>query len=88
MAHESTKAVVVATIVNAILTVLKFAAGLATHSPSMMNEATHSLMDTANQTLLYFGLVAGSKPADKDYAFGHGQNATYGIFGAPSAFSR
>ncbi len=88
MAHESTKAVVVATIVNAILTVLKFAAGLATHSPSMMNEAAHSLMDTANQTLLYFGLVAGSKPADKDYAFGHGQKRyLWNLWGAIGLFS-
>lgn len=88
MAHESTKAVVVAIAANSVLTVLKFAAGLATHSASMMNEAAHSLMDTANQTLLYLGLVAASKPADKYHAFGHGQKRyLWNLWGAIGLFS-
>lgn len=88
MAHGSTKAVVVAIIANSILTVLKFVTALATHSASMMNEAAHSLMDASNQMLLYFGLVAGSKPADKEYAFGHGQKRyLWNLWGAIGLFS-
>ena len=52
---------------------MKFAAALATHSASMMNEAVHSLMDTINQVFLLMGLIRGGRPADQQYAFGHGQ---------------
>jgi len=70
---SSKKAVVSAIIGNSVLTILKFGAALATHSASMMNEAVHSLMDTLNQIFLLAGLVQGEKPADLQYAFGHGQ---------------
>ncbi len=42
MAHSSSKAVITALVANAILTVLKFAAAVVTHSASMMNEAKGS----------------------------------------------
>ncbi|MFQ5995992.1 MAG: cation diffusion facilitator family transporter [Acidiferrobacterales bacterium] len=88
MAHESTRAVVTAIVANAILTVLKFGTALVTHSASMMNEAAHSLMDTLNQMLLYFGLVAAQKPADIQYAFGHGQKKyLWNLWGAIGLFS-
>ena len=58
---------------NATITVLKFGAAFATHSAAMMNEAVHSLMDTLNQLFLLMGLVRGGRPADRQYAFGHGQ---------------
>jgi divalent metal cation (Fe/Co/Zn/Cd) transporter len=38
-----------------------------------MNEAVHSLMDTANQAFLFLGLMQSARPADQQYAFGHGQ---------------
>jgi zinc transporter 9 len=73
MAQGSKKAVIYAITGNAIVTVLKFGAAFATHSAAMMNEAVHSLMDTLNQLFLLMGLVRGSRPADRQYAFGHGQ---------------
>ena len=73
MAHGSSKAVITALVANAILTVLKFAAALLTHSASMMNEAIHSMMDSLNQGFLLIGLKVAEKPSDADYAFGHGQ---------------
>lgn len=73
MAQGSKKAVLYAICVNAIITVLKGIAALATHSAAMMNEAVHSLMDTLNQLFLLIGLQRGSRPADTQYAFGHGQ---------------
>lgn len=73
MAQGSKKAVLYAICVNAIVTVLKGVAALATHSAAMMNEAVHSLMDTLNQVFLLVGLIRGGKPADREYAFGHGQ---------------
>ena len=73
MAHGSKKVVVSAIIGNAIVTVLKFGAAAVTHSAAMTNEAVHSLMDTANQVFLLIGLIRGGRPADRQYAFGHGQ---------------
>ncbi|MCP4009843.1 MAG: cation diffusion facilitator family transporter [Proteobacteria bacterium] len=72
-ANNSKKAVLYAIVVNAIITALKFLAAFATHSAAMMNEAVHSLMDTINQIFLLMGLTRGGRPADQEYAFGHGQ---------------
>ncbi len=73
MSHSSRKAVITAIISNALVTIIKFIAGGASGSASMINEAVHSLMDTLNQGFLFLGLREGDKPADGVYAFGHGQ---------------
>ena len=73
MAQGSKKTVLYAICVNAVITVLKGMAALATHSAAMMNEAVHSMMDTLNQVFLMVGLIKGGQPADREYAFGHGQ---------------
>ena len=73
MASGSQRAVITAIAGNGILTVLKFAVAVPTHSAAMMNEAVHSLMDTLNQIFLLIGLIQGKGVADKQYAFGHGQ---------------
>lgn len=73
MTHSSTRAVLTAIVSNSIVTVFKFAAAAMSGSASMMNEAVHSLMDTANQAFLFFGLMHAARPADLQYAFGHGQ---------------
>ena len=73
MAHGARKAVVTALVANTVLTVLKFIAASFSSSASMMNEAIHSLMDSLNQAFLLVGLNVAKRPADEDYAFGHGQ---------------
>ena len=73
MAHSSRRAVITAIVSNSIVTVMKFAAALLSGSASMMNEAIHSMMDTANQGFLFRGLLESDRPADQVYAFGHGQ---------------
>jgi len=73
MSSGSKKIVVVGIVSNAIVTVLKFTSALVATSASMMNEAIHSLMDTLNQLFLLFGLIAGEREPDQDYAFGHHQ---------------
>ena len=73
MSAGSKKVVLIAICGNAALTVLKFMVAVPTHSAAMMNEAIHSLMDTLNQLFLLMGLKSGSRPADRRYAFGHGQ---------------
>ncbi len=73
MSHASRRAVLTAIAANFTVTVIKFIAGLASGSASMINEAVHSLMDTLNQGFLFLGLREAEKPADRTYAFGHGQ---------------
>ena len=73
MSHSSKKAVLTAIVSNALVTIIKFIAGGASGSASMINEAVHSLMDTLNQGFLFLGLRESEKPADQKYAFGHGQ---------------
>jgi len=73
MSHSSRRAVLTAIFSNGIVTILKFAAASLSGSASMMNEAIHSLMDTANQGFLFRGLKESERPADELYAFGHGQ---------------
>ena len=73
MAHASKTAVVTAIAANAAVTLTKFGAAALSGSAAMMNEAVHSLMDTLNQAFLFLGLRAGERPADRAYAFGHGQ---------------
>lgn len=73
MSSGSKKAVVTAILTNSIVAVLKFFSAILTGSASMMNEAIHSVMDTANQGFLYRGLIESERPPDETYAFGHGQ---------------
>ena len=87
MSANSKKVVLVAICGNGVLTVLKFMVVIPTNSAAMMNEAIHSLMDTLNQLFLLIGLKSGSRPADRRYAFGHGQKkylwnlwSTIGLF--------
>lgn len=73
MAHGSKNAVLTAIASNTIVTIIKFIASVLSGSAAMMNETVHSLMDTLNQGFLLLGLRESERPADKTYAFGHGQ---------------
>ena len=72
MAAESRKAVVAAIIGNVAIAVVKFIAGALTGSSAMISEGIHSLVDTGNGGLLYYGLNRGARPADENHPFGHG----------------
>jgi cation diffusion facilitator family transporter len=72
MAAESKKAVVAAIVGNAAIAVIKFIAGAMTGSSAMISEGIHSLVDTGNGGLLFYGLKRGARPADREHPFGHG----------------
>lgn len=59
MAYDSGKAVLTALVADPVLTVFKFFAALLSHSASMMNGASHSLMDS-------IGLKVAEQPLNDD----------------------
>jgi cation diffusion facilitator family transporter len=77
MAAESKKAVVAAIIGNLAIAVIKFIAGGITGSSAMISEGIHSVVDTGNGALLYYGLNRGARPADEHHPFGHGMEVYF-----------
>jgi len=77
MAQESKKAVIAAIIGNVAIAAIKFVAGAITGSSAMISEGIHSLVDTGNGGLLYYGLNRGARPADDHHPFGHGMEVYF-----------
>ena len=77
MAAESKKAVVAAIIGNLAIAVIKFIAGAMTGSSAMISEGIHSVVDTGNGGLLFYGLNRGARPADDHHPFGHGMEVYF-----------
>jgi zinc transporter 9 len=72
---------------NLFITILKFIGYFISFSPSLFSEAMHSLADTLNQGLLWFGIKRSKRKADEDFAYGYGAErffwavvSAYGIF--------
>lgn len=69
---------IVGTVVNLLLTAIKFFAGIVGRSSAMVADAVHSLSDLVSDlVVLVFVRVAG-KPEDSDHSFGHGKYETMG----------
>ena len=62
---------VVTIIVNALLTVFKFVAGIFGHSLAMISDAIHSASDVLSTVIVIIGIKVSAKAADKDHEFGH-----------------
>ena len=77
MAQESKKAVIAAIVGNVAIAAIKFVAGAITGSSAMISEGIHSLVDTGNGGLLYYGLNRGARPADDHHPFGHGMEVYF-----------
>lgn len=65
------RAALVSIAVSAIMTVAKFATGLASGSLAVLSEAGHNLGDVAATILTYFAIRIANKPADEEHPFGH-----------------
>ena len=77
---ESTRAIVSAAGANLAIAIAKFVGGALTGSSAMVSEGVHSVVDTANQGLLLFGLHRAKKPADARHPFGYGRELYFYAF--------
>lgn len=63
-------------IVNMVLLILKFVAGILGNSAAMVADAVHSLSDFLTDIVVIAFVRLSSKPADKDHDYGHGKYET------------
>ena len=64
------------TVVNVVLMVLKFAAGIIGHSSAIIADAVHSLSDLLTDLIVLITVKMSSKPRDKSHDYGHGKIET------------
>lgn len=80
LSGESTRVVGAALIGNLLVAATKFVAAAITGSSAMTSEAVHSLVDSGNEVLLFYGLRRAARPADADHPFGHGRELYFWSF--------
>ena len=63
-------------VVNVVLLLFKFVAGIVGHSAAMVADAVHSLSDLATDVIVLIFVHISSKPQDKSHDYGHGKYET------------
>lgn len=63
-------------VVNVVLLVFKFVAGILGHSAAMVADAVHSLSDFATDIIVLVFVHISGKPEDKSHDYGHGKYET------------
>ncbi len=71
--RESLRASIAGILANALLFLIKLAAGLLSHSVSILADAANSLSDASSSVLSLIGVRLSAKPADAEHPFGHGR---------------
>ncbi|MBQ9524533.1 MAG: cation transporter [Bacteroidaceae bacterium] len=70
------KVTLVGGVVNVVLLVFKFVAGIMGHSAAMVADAIHSLSDFVTDVIVIFFVHISGKPQDKSHDYGHGKYET------------
>ena len=73
---EIFKVTIIGSVVNVLLLVLKFVAGVLGHSSAMVADAVHSLSDFLTDIVVLVFVKISSKPNDKEHEYGHGKFET------------
>lgn len=63
-------------IINVVLLIFKFVAGIVGGSAAMIADAVHSLSDFLTDVVVVVFVRLGSKPEDGDHDYGHGKYET------------
>lgn len=74
--QKANRITIFGSIVNVVLTALKFIAGISGHSQAMIADAIHSLSDFVTDIVVLFGMFFSKKPVDNDHRYGHGKFET------------
>ena len=67
---------VLGSVVNLVLLLFKFVAGVAGHSAAMIADAVHSLSDFITDIIVLVFVRISSKPEDRGHEYGHGKYET------------
>ncbi|MBQ0029955.1 MAG: cation diffusion facilitator family transporter [Paludibacteraceae bacterium] len=73
---EIVRLTLLGSVINGILIVLKFTAGILGASAAMIADAVHSLSDFLTDFIVIVMLRISAKPQDEDHDFGHGKYET------------
>lgn len=73
---ELFKVTIAGSVINAVLLVFKFVAGIVGNSSAMIADAIHSLTDFVTDIVVLVFVKLGNKPQDEDHDYGHGKYET------------
>ena len=74
--REIYKVTIAGSVVNFVLLLFKFFAGIVGHSAAMLADAVHSLSDFVTDIIVLVFVRLSSKPEDADHDYGHGKYET------------
>jgi cation diffusion facilitator family transporter len=60
-------------LVNAVLVLVKFVAGIVGHANALVADAVESSADIFSSLIVWMGLSIAARPADEDHPYGHGK---------------
>lgn len=71
------KVTFIGSVVNFLLLIFKFAAGILGNSAAMIADAVHSLSDFVTDIIVVFCVHLSGRPQDKEHDYGHGKYETF-----------
>ena len=72
-AHAGARLVLTGIAINAVLTILKFTAGIFGHTYALIADGMESLLDIFASILVWTGFRVAARPPDANHPFGHGR---------------